>query len=93
MDLNYQANEFIFNSKVGDFYLKSGEKNIVTKRTKNRIYFSDGTIIHIKKLSNGILYLDSKSVIRNNRSYPVVNQVLRDIEGYLLYKIHSKSLI
>lgn len=93
MDLNYQANEFIFNSKTGNFYLKSGEKNIVTKRKKNRIYFSDGTIIHIKKLSNGFLYLDSKSINKNNRQYPIINQVLRDIEGYLLYRIHSKSFI
>lgn len=82
MNINVEANKFLFELKVGEGY----NDVIVTKRTKKRIHLSNGTIIHIKKLSNGFLYLDSKSLIRNNRSYPIVHQVLRDIEGWLVYK-------
>ena len=88
MDLNLQANLFIYDAKVGDFYLSGGNKVEVTKRTEKRIHFSNGVIVSIKTLPNGIKYLSSKSVVRNNRSYPVVNQMIRDIEGYLLYLIH-----
>lgn len=93
MDLNLQANLFLYDGKVGDYYLSGGKKVEIIKRTNKRIYLSSGVIVSIKKLNNNLIYLDSKSVIRNNRSYPIVNQVLRDIEGYLLYKIHSKSFI
>jgi hypothetical protein len=79
MDINLEANKFLFEIKVGQGY-----NNVtVTKRTKKRIHFSNGTIVHIKKLKNGLLYLDSKL---NNKKYPIINQVLRDIEGWLVYK-------
>jgi hypothetical protein len=90
MDLNLQANLFIYDAKVGDFYLSGGNKVEVTKRTEKRIHFSNGVIVSIKTLSNGMKYLSSKSVVRKNKSYPVVGQMIRDIEGYLLYLIHSK---
>jgi hypothetical protein len=90
MDLNLQANLFIYNTKVGDFYLSGGNKVEVTKRTEKRIHFSNGVIVSIKTLPNGMKYLSSKSVVRNNKQYPVVGQMIRDIEGYLLYLIHSK---
>jgi hypothetical protein len=90
MDLNIQANLFIYDAKVGDFYLSGGNKVEVTKRTEKRIHFSNGVIVSIKTLSNGMKYLTSKSVVRNNKPYPVVGQMIRDIEGYLLYLIHSK---
>lgn len=93
MDLNIEANLFIYNSKVGDYYISEDKKVEVIKRTEKRIYFSNDVIVSIKTLSNGIKYLTSKSVVRNNKSYPVVNQMIRDIEGYLLYKIHSKNII
>lgn len=90
MDLNLQANLFIYDAKVGDFYLSGGNKVEVTKRTEKRIHFSNGVIVSIKTLSNGMKYLSSKSVVRKNKSYPVVGQMIRDIEGYSLYLIHSK---
>ena len=64
--------------KVGDYYLSGGNKMIITKKTKRRIYFSDGSLVTIKKL-NDFFYLNGKNI----------NQILRDIEGYLIYKIHS----
>ena len=88
MDLNLQANLFIYNAKVGDFYISGENKVEVTKRTEKRIHFSNGVIITIKTLPNGMIYLTSKSIVRNNKSYPVVGQMIRDIEGYLLYLIH-----
>ncbi len=90
MNLNRQANLFIYDAKVGDFYLSGGKKVEVTKRTEKRIHFSNDVIVTIKTLPNGMKYLTSKSVIRNNKPYPVVNQMIRDIEGYLLYLIHSR---
>lgn len=92
MDLNLQANLFLYNSKVGDYYLSGGNKISVTKRTEKRIYFSNGIIVSIKKLPDGTSYLDSKSVVSHNKSYPIVNQIIRDIEGYLLYQIHSGDI-
>ena len=92
MNLNLKANLFIYEAKVGDFYLSGGDKVEVLKRTEKRIYYSNNVIISIKTLPNGIKYLSSKSVVRNNRSYPVVNQMIRDIEGYLIYKNLTKTL-
>jgi hypothetical protein len=89
MNLYNQANLFLYHSKVGDYYLSGGDKVIVNKRTNKRIYLSNGVIISIKKLNNGVIYLDSKSIVRNNKPYPLINQILRDIEGYFVYKIHS----
>lgn len=88
MSLNLQANLFLYNGKIGDYYLSGEGKVEITKRTPKRIYFSNGVIVSIKTLSNGVKYLSSKSVVRNNRSYPIVNQMIRDIEGYLIYKIN-----
>jgi len=79
MDINLEANKFLFELKVGEGY----NDIVVIKRTKKRIYFSNNIIVHIKKLENGLLYLDSKL---NNKKYPIINQVLRDIEGWLVYK-------
>jgi hypothetical protein len=93
MNLNLESNLFIYNGKVGDYYLSGGEKVEITKRTPKRIHFSNGVIVSIKTLSNGIKYLSSRSVVSHNKSYPIVDQMIRDIEGYLIYKIHSKSFI
>lgn len=79
MDLNIEANKLLFELKVGEGY----NNVVVTKRTKKRIYLSNGIIVHIKTLKNGLLYLDSKV---NSKSYPVINQILRDIEGWIIYK-------
>ena len=92
IDLNVEANRFLYNSKVGDFYMVGENKIEVVKRTPKRIYLSNGLVISIKKLSNGFEYLTSKSVVSHNKSYPLVDQVIRDIEGYLLYKIHGNHI-
>lgn len=73
------AHMFIFNSKVGDFYYSGQDKIVVIKRTPRRIHFSNGKIITIQKSK-------SKEFLFFNGKY--VNQILRDVEGYLLYLIH-----
>lgn len=90
MDLNLNANLFLFNSTVGDHYFIGDQKIEITKRTTNRIYLSNDTIVNIKTIKDKSKYLDSKSIIRNKKPYPVINQILRDIEGYLVYRIHTK---
>jgi len=88
MNLNLEANLFLYDGKVGDYYLTGEEKIEITKRTLKRIYFSNGAIVSIKTTPNGMKYLSSKSVVSHNKSYPIVDQMIRDIEGYLIYKIH-----
>ena len=89
MNLWEKAHSEIYNSKEGDSW---GNIKVV-KRTSKKIYLESGLIITIKDSKYGFQYLASKSVKRGTRSYPLVDQILRDIEGYLIYKIHSKNEI
>lgn len=75
----------LYNSKEGD----EGGNIKVIKRTPKKIYLESGLIITIKSSKYGFNYLNSKCNKRGNKSYPVVNQILRDIEGFLVYKIHA----
>ena len=86
-----EANIFLFNMKEGDSYKTSTTDEVkCVKRTKNRITLSNGVNVTIKEI-DGYKYLWSKSAVRSKKSYQVVDQVLRDIEGYLVYKIHTPS--
>ena len=77
-DLWLSAHEFIIGSKVGDYYEDGNNKVIIIKRTSRRIYFSNGNIVTIKSSQYGFNYLVGKNVMN----------ILRDIEGYFVYKIH-----
>jgi hypothetical protein len=74
------------NFKEAEMYLLSlnvgqGYNNVVvTKRTGKRIYLSNNVIVHIKDTGE-FKYLDAKG--------DTIKQVLRDIEGYMVYLIHS----
>ncbi len=63
MDLNLQANLFIYNAKVGDFYISGENKVEVTKRTEKRIHFSNGVIITIKSTKKCTMHILIFSVI------------------------------
>lgn len=89
MELWNKAHIELYNSKEGDSW---GDIKVI-KRTPKKIYLESGLVITIKNSKFGFNYLSSKSVKRCNRSYPMVDQILRDIEGYLLYKIHSNNEI
>jgi hypothetical protein len=70
-----ESEKFLLNLTVGEGY-----NNVtVVKRTPNRIYLSNDKIVHIKK-GNGFKYLDAKGLS--------IKQILRDIEGYLVYLKH-----
>jgi hypothetical protein len=64
---------FLLGLNIGEGY----NDVVVTKRTNKRIYLSDGKIVHIKDAGK-FKYLDGK----------YINQILRDIEGYMIYMIH-----
>lgn len=76
-----KAHQFILDSKIGDFYMQGDKKVSVVRRTPKRIYFSNGELISIKKSKDDFIYLSGRNI----------DQVLRDIEGYFLYLIHSPS--
>lgn len=73
-----RANYTLVNMRVGDFYLTGEGEISVVKRTRMRVYFSNGDIVTITKSKYGFYHLVGKRV----------DQILRDIEGYLCYKIH-----
>lgn len=73
-----KSHHVILNMKVGDMFLSGGRNVMCIKRTPNRIYLSTGDLITIKRCDN-FYYLQGKKV----------EQILRDIEGFLVYKIHS----
>lgn len=73
-----KSHHIILDMKVGDFYHSGGQQVTVTRRTPNRIYFSNGNIVTIKKSHYGFTHLVGKNV----------NQILRDIEGYLVFLKH-----
>jgi len=74
-----KAHQFILDSKEGDFYMIGDKKVSVVRRSPKRIYFSNGELVTVKESK------DKKFFYLHGRN---VNQVLRDIEGYLLYLIH-----
>ena len=77
-----KSHNFILDSKAGDYYLTGGSKIQVVKRTPKRIHFSDGKIITVSKSKYGFYYFSGK----------FINQILRDVEGYFLYKLHDADL-
>jgi hypothetical protein len=75
-----KAHQFILDCKEGDFYMEGDKKISVVRRSPKRIYFSNGELVTVKESkSGGFFYLNGRNV----------NQVLRDIEGYLLYLVHA----
>lgn len=76
---------------VGDKYKVSTDQDITCiKRTDKQIHLSNGVKVTIKSLKGtDSFYLTSnKTNKRGNKSYNHIDQVLRDIEGYLIYKKH-----
>ena len=78
-DLWLKSHQFILNSNVNDFYESGGYRNVVVKRTARKIHFSNGDVVTISKSKYGFFHLTGKNV----------NQIIRDIEGYLLLLKHQ----
>ncbi len=78
------SERFLLNLKIGEGFGPDDNKVTVIKKTKKSIYLSNKKIVHIKKMNN-FFYLDAKKYS--------INQILRDIEGYLIYKIHTNGTL
>jgi len=77
-----KSHNIILDMKVGDFYETGDHRVSVIKRTPHRIHFSNGYVVTISKSSYGFYHLMGKKV----------NQILRDMEGYLVFLKHSQTL-
>lgn len=89
MDTYTKAHLFLFYLKEGKGYKTSTEAKVCcVKRTKKKIVLSNGVIVHLKE-KNGMKYLATASIARGYKRYEYLNQILRDIEGFLIYKIHA----
>ena len=89
MDTWTKAHMFLYYLQEGQGYKTSVDTEVTCiKRTNKKIVLSNGVIVHLKK-KNGNEYLHSASIVHKHKRYEYVNQILRDIEGYLVYLIHS----
>lgn len=90
MDMFTKAHVFLYNLEEGRGYKTSTETKVVcVKRTNKKIYLSNGVIVHLKE-KNGMKYFSTASFVRGYKRYEYLNQILRDIEGYLIYKKLTK---
>lgn len=78
-DLWRKAHLFVLECKVGDYYMVGDDKIACSKRTKNRVWFTNGICFTIRKFEEKFFYFTGKNI----------NNTLRDIEGYFVYLIHS----
>jgi hypothetical protein len=91
MDMFTKAHLFLYHLKKGKGYKTSVDTKVVcVKRTKKKIYLSNGVIVHMKE-KNGMLYFAAASIVRGYKRFDILNQILRDIEGYLIYKLQTKG--
>mgnify|MGYP003346258113 CR=1 FL=1 len=78
------AHKFLLDIEVGNSY------NDVSciKRTDKKIYLSTGVVVTLKKIKGTSMYYltSNKKVSKGNRKYDYIDQILRDIEGFLIFK-------
>ena len=87
-DLYLEAHKLIINMEVG----QTIGPITCEKRSKNKIYLTNGITITFKPLKEGVFYLTTNKKVRSGRrSYDYIDTILRDVEGFLLYKIHSRA--
>jgi len=90
MDMYTKAHVFLYHLKKGKGYKTSVDSKVVCiKRTKKKIVLSNGVIVHLKE-KNGMMYFATASIIRGYKRYEILNKILRDIEGFLIYKKLTK---
>mgnify|MGYP003349543510 CR=1 FL=1 len=84
------SHRFILSLEEGDTFFLGEKEHKVIKRSLSKItLLIDGEKFNVLlKKCNDFFYLHSKSVKTGNRSYPLINQLLRDIEGYIIYLNH-----
>lgn len=74
--------------KVGDIF----DTYECIKRTPTKIYLNNGLTIRYHYYDSNNFYIASNKKIKVGRkSVDYINQILRDIEGWLVYNIHSNN--
>ena len=78
------AHKFLLDIQVGSSY----DNVTCIKRTEKKIFLSNGVVVTIKKIKDTKIYhlVSNKKNTRGNKKYDHISQILRDIEGFLLYK-------
>ena len=90
MDMYTKAHIFLYHLKVGKGYKTSVDTKVVcVKRTKKKIVLSNGVVVHLKE-KNGMMYFSTASIVRGYKRFEILNQILRDIEGFLTHKKLTK---
>ena len=90
MDMYTKAHIFLYHLKEGKGYKTSVDIKVVcVKRTKKKIVLSNGVVVHLKE-RNGMLYFATGSIVRGYKRYEILNQIIRDIEGFLINKKLTK---
>ena len=85
-----KAHIFLYQLKEGKGYKTSVDTKVVCiKRTKKKIILSNGVIVHLKE-KNGMMYFATGSIVRGYKRYEILNQIIRDIEGFLIKKKLTK---
>ena len=70
---------------ISILFIGSGKSVSETNREKSKIKLSNGLQVTVKK-SGDMVYLTSGSFRCKNRSYNRIDGILRDVEGYLIWK-------
>jgi hypothetical protein len=86
-----QAHLFLLSMKEGDKYKVSTDKEIVcVKRTTNKVHLSNGVIVTLKKLkdTNSFFLTSNKTTVRGTKRFNYIDQIIRDIEGWMIYQRH-----
>lgn len=78
------AHKFLLDIQVGNSY----DNVTCIKRTEKKIFLSNGVVVTIKKIKGTKIHhlVSNKKITRGNKKYDYINQILRDIEGFLIYK-------
>ena len=84
------SHKFILSLKEGDVFFLGKKKFEVTKVNIHKISFLiDGNPFNIlKKRYDEFFYFHSRGIKIRNRMYPEITNLLRDIEGYIIYLNH-----
>jgi len=82
-----QAQKFILSLKEGDEFYIGTKKIEVDKITNYKIALKidNKSFDIIKKYYDEFYYFHSRGIRIRNKNYPLINQLIRDIEGYIVY--------
>lgn len=82
-----QSQKFILSLKEGDeFYIGETKINVLkVTNYKISLKIDNKSFDILKKHCDEFFYFHSKGIRIRNKNYPLINQLIRNIEGYLVY--------